>query len=886
MSLQNKESPPKKTLYLVDGANYVFRAFYAIRGLSNSKGFPTNALYGFTQMLLALMRDEKPDHIAVVFDRPEPTFRDELYEEYKANRTEPPDELAEQFPYFKPIVQALGIPVYELAGYEADDLIGTLAKKYASDDLHVVIVSGDKDLMQLVDDKITVLDTMKNMRSGVDEVVKRFGVKPEQITDMLGLAGDSSDNVPGLPGVGPKTASKLIAKYGSIDNLIDHADELKPAIREKLKEYRKQVMLSKKLVEIKTDVPFEANWDDLAKHELKKDDLHELFQRFEFTKLLAELAPKESIDRGAYQLVVEDQLLEAVCENIRDAKIMAIDVTLSSSDAMNADIIGVGLAWAAGKAAYVPMGHSLELGERQLEEKKVIKVLAALCIDPAIKKYVYDSKTIDKALKRHGVEMKGLECDAMVAAYLIEPAGQISVEALAARYLDHQTIPEAKSFSQLDLKRACEMKAEAADVSLQLGVKLIPRLESEGLDKLYHDLELPLIHVLEKMETAGIKVDAGKLNQLSKRFAGELKDIETAIFEEAGEEFNIASPRQLGFILFEKMGLPGAKKTKTGYSTSQDILDELALEHRLPELVLNYRQLSKLKSTYIDALPKLIDPKTGRLHTTFNQTVTATGRLSSSDPNLQNIPIRRPEGRLIRESFIAEPEYVFVDADYSQIELRVLAHLAREEALLDAFKKGVDVHAVTASGLFGKQPDRISSEERAVGKTVNFATIYGQSAFGLARQLKISVGDAQRYIEGYFEKYPKVEKYRDEVLKIAAKNGYVETLFGRRRFLPDIQSSNGMLRGLAERMAFNTVFQGTAADIIKRAMLDIDRGLAKISNGARMLLQVHDELLFEVPGADAEKVRSFVKERMEAAADLSVPMVVDIGIGPNWADAH
>jgi DNA polymerase-1 len=868
----------KKTLYLIDGANYVFRAYYAIRGLSNSKGFPTNALYGFTQMLLSLLRDEKPDHVAVIFDRPEPTFREKLYEEYKANRSEPPDELVEQFPYFVPIVKALGIPVFDLAGYEADDLIGTIAKRYASEDLEVVIVSGDKDLMQLVGDDVSILDTMKNMRTDEKGVHKRFGVKPEQVVDVLGLAGDSTDNIPGLPGVGPKTATKLIEKYGSIENLIDHAEELKPAIQEKLKEFRDQVLMSKKLATIETEVPLEIDWDDLAKNEPHQDKLHELFQEFEFTKLLSELAPKTSLEPTQHRLVDDTKALNEVCENIRAAGKMAIDIDES--------LTGLALAWSPGKAAYVPMGHSLELGEKQLNEKTVIEAISPFFADPKIAKIAYDSKSIRKALKHCGVEMCGLESDVMLAAYLIEPAGQLSLDALSARYLDHQmTQIKAKRFADVDLQRACEIKSEAADVILQMGAKLMPKLKQENLDALYHDLEMPLIDVLLDMEMAGIKVDAAKLSELSRDFAVKLKGMEGEIFEEAGEEFNINSPKQLGFILFEKLKLPGAKKTKTGYSTSQDILDDLAVEYRLPELVLSYRAFSKLKSTYIDALPQLIDPKTGRIHTTFNQTVTATGRLSSSDPNLQNIPIRRPEGKLIRASFIADDGCVFVDADYSQIELRVLAHLTEDKALIEAFNEGIDVHAVTASGIFGKSPEKVGEEERGVGKTVNFATIYGQSAFGLARQLKIEVGEAARYIEGYFKKYPKVEEYREEVLDRAKKKGYVETLYGRRRYLPDIKSSNAMLKALAERMAFNTVFQGTAADIIKRAMLTIHHDLPSVSRNSKMLLQVHDELLFEVPKGDAESVREFVKEKMESAAELSVPLIVDVGIGPNWAEA-
>lgn len=886
--MPNKQDRPK-TLYLIDGANYVFRAFYAIRGLSNSKGFPTNALYGFTQMLLSLMRDEKPDHVAVVFDRPEPTFRDEMYEEYKANRKEPPDELSQQFPYVIPITEALGVAVVEKAGFEADDLIGTIAAKYASDDLHVVIVSGDKDLMQLVNDNVTLLDTMKGRRVGSREVVERFGVGPEHVVDVLGLAGDASDNVPGLPSVGPKTASKLIEKYGSIENLIEHADELKPSIQAKLKEFKDQVLLSKQLVTIVLDAPVDVTVEDMLKGKPKEKELHELFSEFEFTKLLAELAPRNAEKDVAYILADDEAKLTEVCDLIREAGRCSIAV------AGDAEPAGIALAWGAGGAAYVPFAHSLEIGAKQLGVDEARVALKPLFEDASLAKIAHDAKEVEKALGRWGVAVKGLAHDTTLIAYLVDPAGQTALAALASRYLDHQLPPmdevlgkgaKRLRFADLPLDRATQVMCESADVALQLADELSPLLEKTGVDALYHETELPLIEVLREMEERGIRIDDGELARISKDFGARLAKIEKEIYDETGEQFNINSPKQLGFVLFEKMGLPGAKKTKTGYSTSQDILDDLAGEYRVPELVLAYRGLSKLKSTYVDALPQLIDPATGRVHTTFNQAVTATGRLSSSDPNLQNIPIRRPEGKSIRACFIPEEGYVFVDADYSQIELRVLAHATGDEALVSAFADGVDVHAVTASGIFGVKPADVTGEQRGVGKTVNFATIYGQSAYGLAKQLKIDVGEAGRYIDGYFAKYPEVEKYREKVLAFAKTKGYVETLFGRRRYLPDISSSNGMLRSVAERMAFNTVFQGTAADIIKRAMISIHNELPSVAKDARMLLQVHDELLFEVPIKDAEAVAAFVKERMEAAAELSVPLVVDVGIGNTWADAH
>lgn len=888
-----------KKLYLVDGANLVFRAFYAIRGLSNSKGFPTNALYGFAQMLLKLIKDEKPDYLAVVFDTPEPTFRDEMYEEYKAGRKEPPDELAQQFPYVMPLVEALGIPHIELPGYEADDLIGTIAKKYAGTGCDVVMVSGDKDFMQLVGDHISILDTMKDRRIGPKEVEERFGVGPERVIDVLGLAGDSSDNIPGLPGVGPKTATKLIQEFGSIDELIAHADKLKPAIRAKLEDNLDLLKLSRDLVTIKIDVELDCDLADLVRREPPADKLHDLFSELEFTKLLQELAPGRTGAKGAvkadYRLIADTKSLGEVCREALRTGTVAVYVVTSFADALQTDLTGVALAYSGGRAFYLPVGHVLELGQSQLDEKDVMAELAKLFADQNVTFIAHDVKFAQKVLKKRGVDVKGAVNDTMIAGFLVDPAGQDVLDVLASRYLDHQLASmdgvlgkgaKRKCFAELDLERACQVSCERADAIVQLNAVLAKRLKTEKQDRLYREMELPLTTVLRDMEMQGIAIDAKKLKVLADDFADRLSALEKDIFKEAGEEFNVMSPKQLGFILFEKLGLPGAKKTKTGYSTSQDILQDLAVDHRLPELVLEYRQLAKLKSTYVDALPQLINTDTGRIHTTFNQTVTATGRLSSSDPNLQNIPIRRTEGKLIRAAFVAKKGCTFVDADYSQIELRVLAHVTKDKALTDAFANGVDVHAVTASGIFGVKPEKITSEQRGVGKTVNFATLYGQTAFGLSRQLKIDVGEAQAYIEGYFKKYPSVEEYREEVLEGARKKGYVETLYGRRRYVPDITSSNGMLRSIAERMAFNAVFQGTAADIIKHAMIVIHGELTNVSKDARMLLQVHDELLFEVPEEDVEKVSAFVKEMMEGAAKLDVPLIVDVGTGINWADAH
>jgi len=897
----------KKTLYLIDGANYVYRAYYAIRPLSNSKGLPTNALYGFTQMLLKLLREEKPDHIAVIFDTKEPTFRDEMYEDYKANRKAPPDDLVEQFPFFKPILEALNIPVLELAGFEADDIIGTLAKKLASDDLNVVIVTGDKDLMQLVGGNISIFDSMKDRRVGERQVEEQFGVKPKQVIDVLGLAGDSSDNVPGVSGIGLVTASKLIAQYGSVEGVIEHANELSKGMGEKVTKDADKARLSKELVTLKTDVPVKYNFEDFALTSPDDKKLHDLFRELEFSKLLSELSPKETISREGYQLVQSESVLKKLIDEMKKAGRFSIDLETTSLDVMEAEIVGISIATAAGRASYIPVGHvsekaSMDLfGDRknlvkgQLQLSPVLEVLKPILKDPEVKKIGQNLKYDLAVLKRYDVSADGLYCDTMIASYLLNPGGTHNLDSLAQTHLDHKTIryedvtgkgKKQKCFSEVEIEVARDYSCEDADVALRLADIFIPKLKEENLAALFFELEMPLLKVLLDMEQAGMKIDVEKLSKLSKDFEGRLNELEKKIYKEAKEEFNINSPRQLGVILFDKLKLGTPKRTKTGYSTDVGVLEDLALRHPLPELILQYRSLSKLKSTYIDALPELVNKRTGRLHTSLNQTVAATGRLSSSDPNLQNIPARTEEGVKIREAFIAEKGAVLISGDYSQIELRVLAHLSKDEALLEAFKRGDDVHRITAAGIFGVKPDKVTNEQRAVGKTVNFATIYGQTAFGLSKQLKIEVGVAARYIDAYFERYPAVSKYRDHILAGARKNGFIETLFGRKRYVPDIVSKNAMVKQMTERMAFNAVFQGTAADIIKKAMIEIHNELPKKFPDAKMIMQVHDELLFEAPEKTAKALGEFVKEKMEKVVTLDVPLIVDIGTGANWSEAH
>ncbi|MBI4124652.1 MAG: DNA polymerase I [Deltaproteobacteria bacterium] len=868
-----------KHLYLIDGSGYIFRAYYAIRPLSTSKGLPTNAIYGFTQMLLKLQKEAKPDYWAIVFDTKEPTFRDEMFADYKANRKEPPDDLVPQFAYFPKIVEALNIPMLAKPGFEADDLIATAAGQARDRGFEVTIISGDKDLMQLVGPNIRMWDTMKEKHYEPKDVAARFGVPPEQVTDVMGLAGDAVDNIPGVHGVGPKTAAQLIQEYGTLENVLKNTAKLKGKLKENIEKFADQARLSKQLATLAHDVPFEFDEKKLAHRPLNTEACHTLFRELEFARLLADLVPKETLSKKGYQLITRKGDLETLARTIlADRPMLAIDLETDSLDVMRADIVGMSLSWAKGQAVYLPTS--------QIGLLEIKKILGSLLTESKIPKVGQNIKFDLAILNNHGLEVRPILADTMIASYLLNPQGPHNLDDLAQQHLDHRTIRYEEvvgkgkkqiAFADVPLEQARDYACEDADCTWQLAQLFLPQLEKEGLIKLFKEVEMPLMEVLLKMELAGVKVDGVILKKLSKDFDTELKKLEKKIYEMGGGEFNINSPRQLGEVLFEKLKLPGGKKTKTGFSTAQDILENLAAKHPLPNLVLEYRSLGKLKSTYTDALVALIHPKTGRIHTSFNQTIAATGRLSSSDPNLQNIPIRSPEGRKIREAFTAEPGFLLLSADYSQIELRILAHLTEDEGLVKAFQEGQDIHQLTADAL---------GCDRGAAKTVNFAVIYGQSPYGLSQGLKIDMAEASEYIEGYFKKYPKVKPFREKILEKARTEGKVTTLFGRRRFVPDILSRNVHVRQNAERMAFNTVFQGSAADIIKKAMINIDRGLAAVSTKTRMILQVHDELVFEVPDADREKVAAFVKIKMEGAFALKIPLVVDCGVGKNWSEAH
>ncbi|MFH1654591.1 MAG: DNA polymerase I [Pseudomonadota bacterium] len=882
----------KKRFVLIDGANYIFRAYYAIRPLTTSKGFPTNALYGFTRMLLKIFRDLKPDYWVVVFDTKEPTFRDEEYADYKANRKEPPSDLVQQFPHFERLIDAFSIPTLKKPGFEADDVIATLVKKEAKVDIEVVILSGDKDLMQLVTDDVKMLDEMRDKWIGPKEVVEKLGVEPSQVVDLLSLSGDSSDNIPGVSGIGRKTAVKLLTEYKTLDNILKHSGEMKGSLSKKIAEGTEFAHLSKRLASLHYEVPLEYVMDDLKAIPFDPDKVRPILKEFEFTKLLAELAPHSNIDFSSYRMITDLKSLRDFIDLIKEKKILSLDLETTSLDVMKADIVGISLAVEPMVAAYIPVGHST--GE-QLSLSDVLSELSSVLKDSKIKKIGQNLNYDLSILKRIGVEISGVYFDTMLASYLINPSSEHNLDAMAELYLDHHTIKYSDmvgkgkkeiNFADVDMMKAKDYSCEDADVALRLYEKFSSQIEGTVLEKLNREMEVPLLAVLIDMQLSGMKVDKSKLQSLGSEFERRLEVLSKSIFEIVGSEFNINSPAQLGEVLFSKLGLPGGKRTKTGYSTDQSVLEKLAIDHDVANLLLEYRTLGKLRNTYVDSLLKLINQKTGRIHTSFNQTGTATGRLSSSKPNLQNIPVRGEEGKKIRSCFISEEGFKLISADYSQIELRILAHISENDLLVQAFLDGLDVHSITAAGIFGIRVGQVTDDQRSVGKTINFSVLYGQTPFGLSKQLKIPPDEAKDYIDSYFKKYKDVKKLKDKVIKEAKERQYVETMFGRRRYIPDINSQNQNLVQAAERVAFNTLFQGSAADIMKMAMIDVHKGLPKISPKSHMIMQVHDELVIESPERDVERVSDFVKERMENIVKLKVPLIVDVGAADNWAKAH
>ena len=906
----------KKKIYLIDGHSYAYRAFHAIRHLTDSSGLALNAVYGFTRMLLKLIKDERPDYIAVAFDTPGKTFRHEMYDLYKANRAEQPEEMRHQIPLIKEVVTALNIPIFELGDFEADDVLATLATKAESEGIDAVIVTGDKDMLQLVSDNVKVLNPHKENSLIDSKAVKsRFGVEPQQMRDLLAMAGDPSDNVPGIPGIGPKTAASLLNDYGTLEEVLKHIDEIKgQKRRENLAANRELAHLSQDLVTVRRDAPIEVDFEQCKAEDYDKPKLINLLKQFEFRSLVNELVEAQEKTDAEYTILNDKGRLSKLVKELRKRGGFAFDFETTGVDPMRAELVGVSIAAEPGKACYIPVGHDegalvtdgdeesnddLFAGASagQLSAAAVLDALKPLLENESIKKTGQNIKYEMVILARNGIDLKGADFDTMVASYLLNPSKlRHNLDQLALEFLNYRKISieqligkgaKQTTMNTVNVREAADYACEDADITLHLRNKLEPMLKEKQLYELFERVEIPLIKILAKMELEGVRVDTEVFKELSWKLAGQLDKLEREIHGLAGREFNINSTQQLGKILFEEMKLPAAKKTKTGYSTDVAVLEKLALEHELPGKVLEYRTLSKLKSTYIDALPGLINPATGRIHTSFNQAVTATGRLSSSEPNLQNIPIRSETGREIRRAFVPSDEQkALMSADYSQIELRILAHLSGDEELCGAFRDGVDIHDRTSSKIFGVPIDEVTSDMRRKAKVANYGILYGISAPKLAADIGIKQEDAERFIESYFEVVPRVKGYIDSVVEQARRNGYVTTIMNRRRYIPDINSPNFGVRGFAERTAINTPIQGSAADLIKMAMIQIDERIADRGLRSVMILQVHDELVFEVPLDEVEQMSLLVKEIMETAYPLNVPIVADVRSGHNWLETH
>jgi DNA polymerase-1 len=902
-----------KRLILVDGSSFLFRAYHAMPDLQTRSGQLTGAVYGVTNMLRKLIKECDPELIAIVYDAKGKTFRHEMYDLYKANRPPAPPELVSQIQYVHDITRAMGLPLICIPGVEADDVIGTLSAQATEKKLDVLVVTGDKDMAQLVNGHVTLIDTMKNQTLGVQGVIDKFGVRPDQIIDYLALTGDTSDNIPGVPKVGPKTAAKWLNQYETIDELMAHSAEIGGKVGESLRENLDQLIMSKALTAIKLDVELDYECDTLHFAEPDREALAEYYRELQFNTWARELALDESHwsdDVGEsvdvppavetdYTTILDEASLDEWLNALSNSELIAVDTETTSLDAQQARLVGLSFCITPGKAAYLPLAHSYAGVPAQLPFDETLAKLKPLLEDPKLKKVGQNLKYDAIVLQHHGINLQGIAFDTMLESYVTE-AGMTrhDMDTLAMRHLDHKTISfkeiagigkKQLTFDQIDLSQAAPYAAEDADITLRLHRSLIPEIEKiPSISKLFTEIEMPLLPVLARTETNGVLLDANLLGQQSLELGVKLDEIEKACYKAADEVFNIASPKQIQVILYDKLGLPILKKTPKGQpSTAESVLLDLANEgHTLPQLILEHRGMAKLKSTYTDKLPKLINPSTGRVHTSYHQAVAATGRLSSSDPNLQNIPIRTEEGRRIREAFIAAPGYKLLAADYSQIELRLMAHLSGDERLVEAFKQGKDVHSATAAEVFEVGLEEVNLEQRRRAKAINFGLIYGMSAFGLARQLSIGRNEAEDYISLYFSRYPGVKIYMDEMRKIAADQGYVETLYGRRLYLPEIHSRNYNRRQYAERTAINAPMQGSAADLIKLAMIEVDRWLRKEAPDTLMILQVHDELVLEVPEADLETAEHKIVELMVSVADLRVPLEVDTGSGNNWKQAH
>lgn len=887
-------------IYLIDGTAYIYRAYHAIRNLSTRQGFPTNAIFGFTQMLLKLINDKAPQYAAMVFDSKEPTFRHEIYTEYKANRPPMAEDMAIQIPPIKEIVNAFQIPVLELPGFEADDIIGTLAQKAEKENYKVILVTGDKDFKQLITPYISIWDPMKDIWFTY-ESQKAMPIHPEQYIDFLALSGDSADNIPGVAGIGPKTAEQLIEKFHSLKELYGRIEEIpQPKLRAKLIDQKENAFLSQKLVTIHTSVPIDTHPEGLFLQPPNSEKLVELFKKYEFRQLAVTFSKniKTDLNDKKYLPIFSIEALQEQVAQIREKKIVAIDTETTSLHPTQATLVGISFSIEPHVAYYIPCGHTGEDAKNQLSLAEVRQILGPVFADSSIRKIGQNIKYDLIVLERHGFTIQNISFDTMIASYLLNPGIRShGLNQIASDYLNHtmilykDVVGSGKSeigFEAVPLKQAVPYACEDADVTLQVQQVLAPKLVEEGLEHVFTKIEMPLIAVLKKMETTGICIDTEQLLVLSEFFTNQLHDLEKDIYKEAKESFNIKSSQQLGVILFEKLGLSPIKKTKkkSGYSTDVDVLEQLADKHALPKLILQHRTLAKLKSTYADALLELISPNTGRIHTSFNQTVTFTGRLSSSDPNLQNIPIRSEYGRDIRKAFIPEKGWKIISADYSQVELRLLAHFSQDPILLKSFLNDEDIHIRTASEVFHIFPEMITEDIRRQAKTINFGIIYGMSAFGLSKQLNISQKMAKTYIDNYFARYKNVQKYMNNAIEQARREKKTRTLTGRIRPLPDIDSPNATIRAFAERTAINTPLQGTAADLIKLAMIACNKALEEGEYKARLLLSVHDELVFEVPPEEVAAVSELIRKEMEHVWELEIPLKVHVGVGENWAQAH
>ncbi|MDA9558063.1 DNA polymerase I [Vibrio sp.] len=932
---------PDNPLILIDGSSYLYRAYHAYPETMSNGDIPTNAIYGVVNMLRSMMRQFASDKIAVIFDAKGKTFRDDMYPEYKANRPSMPDTLRCQIEPLHHVIKAMGLPLISIEGVEADDVIGTLAVQASQKNMPVLISTGDKDMAQLVDQNVTLINTMTNVVMDREGVLEKFGIPPEQIIDYLALMGDKVDNIPGVPGVGEKTATALLQGIGGVSTLYECLDDIaalgfrgSKSMAKKLVEHKGNALLSYELATIKLDVELDSSPEQLLKEVPNRDELIQLYSQLNFKSWLNELlegasgvveaveksrtsqekkkagsdshssvnssiSVEANIDTSQYEIILGKDSFLSWLNDIDSSSVVAFDTETDSLDYMVANLVGLSFAISDGKAAYVPVAHDYLDAPEQLDRNWVLEQLTPWLENPARHKVGQNLKYDAGVLARYGIEMQGIDYDTMLASYVLNSVGgKHDMDSLALRFLQHSCISfeqvagkgkKQLTFNQIDLDQAGPYAAEDADVTLRLHNQIQTLLkEDNALSSIYSDIEIPLIPVLSRMERTGVLIDDMMLSQQSQEIALRLDQLEKEAFKLAEQEFNLSSPKQLQAILFEKQGLPVVKKTPSGAaSTNEEVLQELALEYPLPKLILEHRSLAKLKSTYTDKLPRMINGLTGRVHTSYHQAVTATGRLSSTDPNLQNIPIRNEEGRRIRQAFVAPEGYQILAIDYSQIELRIMAHLSGDRALVEAFQQGKDIHVATAAEIIGVGLDEVSSEQRRRAKAVNFGLLYGMSAFGLAKQLGIPRHEAQTYMDTYFERYPGVKQYMEDTRSLASEKGYVETIFGRRLYLPEIKSRNGMRRKAAERAAINAPMQGTAADIIKKAMLIVDGWIQEqATDDVRLLMQVHDELVFEIKDNSINKIESKLRELMESAVELSVPLIAESGVGKNWDEAH